>query len=116
MATLSLAGRLGQDSELKEFGGKKCLKFSVPFTDGFGDSKKTIWVNCSLWGDRGAKLQSYMTKGTIVEVFGKPSVRAYDKDGPKASLDLNVSDVTLLGGSEKTSSQSKQVSDDEIPF
>lgn len=116
MATLIVTGRLGQDSELKEFSGKQCLKFSVAFDDGFGASKKTIWVNCSMWGDRGAKLQQYLKKGSIVEVSGKPSIRAYDKDGPKASLDLNVGDLTMHGGGDKAKPSSDNHDEDSVPF
>ena len=116
MATMVVTGRLGRDAELKEFGGTKCLKFSVPYDVGFGQKKETVWVSCSMWGDRGDKLSQYMKKGTMVEICGTPSVRAYEKDGPKASLDLNVSDLKLHGGGEKPSSQSKPVSDDEMPF
>jgi len=116
MATLIVTGRLGRDAELKDFNGKKCLKFSVPYDVGFGANKATVWVSASMWGDRAEKLSQYLKKGTMVEVVGTPSVRAYDKDGPKASLDLNVSELKLHGGGDKAKPSSDNVSDDDIPF
>jgi len=112
MATLIVTGSLARDAELKEFGGKQCLKFSVPFKTGFGERAQTTWVGCSLWGNRAASLAKFMTKGTIVEVSGSPSIRAYDKDGPKAALELNVNDVVLHGGKKAEPSND----DDNIPF
>ena len=116
MATMVLTGRLGRDAELKDFNGKKCLKFSVPYDVGWGTSKQTVWVSCSMWGDRGDKLVQYLKKGTLVEVVGVPSVRAYEKDGPKASLDLNVSDLKLHGGGDKPKQSGGDAEDDNIPF
>jgi single-strand DNA-binding protein len=113
MATMVLTGRLGRDAELKDFGGKKCLKFSVAYDVGYGAKKETVWVSCSMWGDRGEKLSQYLKKGAMVEVVGTPSVRVYEKDGvAKASLDLNVSDLKLYGGGAKQSSDNS----DNIPF
>ena len=118
MAVMILVGRLGRDAETKDFGGKTCIKFSVAYDTGYGEKKKTTWVNCSWWGDRAAKVAQYLQKGTMVEVLGEPSVRAYDKDGtPQASLDLNVSDLKLHGGGgDRKGGAPSSKSEDEIPF
>ena len=116
MATMTVTGSLPRDAELKDFNGKHCLKFTVPYKVGFGDKKQTVWTNCSLWGPRAASLAKYMTKGSVVEASGTPSVRAYDKNGPQAALELNVNDVVLHGGGKKDEAPSDAQNDDKIPF
>ena len=127
MNVFSLTGNIGQDAEIKETStGKVVVKFSMPVSTGFGDKKETNWINCSWFGDRAAKVAQYMLKGSLVGVSGEFQPRKYNaKDGTeKVSLDLNVRDVTLLGG--RPSSEAKQVArpvkedapfaDDDVPF
>jgi single-strand DNA-binding protein len=102
MNTLTIAGRLGRDAELRYTqGGKPVLGFAVAVDKrGPGGEKGTEWVDCSLWGDRGEKLAEYLTKSKVVAVSGEAGVRAYmGKDGkPVAALTLRVIELTLLGG------------------
>lgn len=66
---------------------------------GFGDRATTTWARCQLWGKRGESVAPYLKKGQLVGVCGEASLREYDKkDGSKgASLEVRVSDLTLLG-------------------
>jgi len=128
MNILCATGNLGRDAEMRATpAGKQVLSFSVPMKAGWGDREQTVWLNCSLWGDRGAKLAEYLTKGTMVAVSGELSVREYEKDGVmKTSIELNVRDVTLCGGGHREAAPanavkpSKSVMDEfedtEIPF
>ena len=53
----TFAGRLGRDSELKQLpSGKEVVNFVVAVDKGRGDNKETLWVDCSLFGERAAKL------------------------------------------------------------
>jgi single-strand DNA-binding protein len=127
MNVFSLTGNLGQDAEIKETStGKVVVKFSMPVSTGFGDKKETNWLNCSWFGDRAVKVAQYMVKGSLIGVSGEFQPRKYAaKDGTeKVSLDLNVRDVTLLGG--RPSSEANPVArpvkadapfaDDDVPF
>lgn len=61
--------RLGRDSESKVTqSGKKVLEFTGAYDVGYGQNKRTQWVKCSLWGERGEKVQQYLLKGSQVVV------------------------------------------------
>lgn len=101
MNVLCMTGNIGNDAELSYTpAGKAVMKFSVALSSGYGDKKITTWIRCSLWGQRGESLAPHITKGSMVAVTGELSNRPWtDKDGAqKYSLELNVNDVTLLGG------------------
>jgi single-strand DNA-binding protein len=99
MNVLNVIGNVGKDSDLRATpNGKMVLNFSVAMESGWGDRKQTTWVNCSMWGDRGQKLQQYIVKGQKVGVTGECSLREWTsatKSG--TSMELNVQNVTLCG-------------------
>jgi len=102
MNSINFTGNLGQDAEVRAIpSGKKITTFSVALSSGWGDNKITTWMRCNLWGDRGEKVAQYLTKGSQVGVSGEFSAREWtDKEGVvKTSCEVNVQDVTLLGGS-----------------
>lgn len=104
MSTLIVVGRLGADAELKTTqGGTQVCSFSVAEDIGYGDSKKTQWIKCALFGKRAGSLVSYLTKGTTVEVIGRPQVNVWkDKQGePRGNIEVAVSDINLHGGGSK---------------
>jgi single-strand DNA-binding protein len=71
----------------------------VAVQSGYGDKQVTTWVNCTYWGKRGEKVAPYLTKGARIGIVGELTNRQYTaKDGTeKHSLELRVSDLTLLG-------------------
>lgn len=105
MNSITVAGQLGKDSELKQVGQDQVLSFSV--ADSQGREKPTIWWNCQLWGKRATSLQQYLTKGQAVTVTGTVSQRTYtDKHGQeKVSTDVRVNDVALQGGKREQQEQ-----------
>lgn len=106
MIQLTAIGRLGKDSETKQVGDKLVSNFVLAVDTGFGDKKKTLWINCSIWNKE--KLAKFLVKGTMVYVQGEPSVRAYvnkNNNEPTASLDMTVLDLKLLSGGEKKEEQ-----------
>lgn len=96
-----LAGNLGKDAETRDVGTDTVTKFSVACNTGKKD--ETQWVTCSMWGERGKKLQQYLTKGTRVAITGRVSARGWkDKEGePRVDMEVRVDQLTLLGGGEK---------------
>lgn len=105
MNTGTFAGRLGRSADLRQGDTptKSVANFSVAVNVGFGDKKRTLWVGCSLWGERAEKLAQYLTKGTAVTVSGDVDLRQYDKrDGTAgAEITCNVQRLTLQGGGEE---------------
>jgi len=129
----TFTGRLGRDAESKYLPtGTAVLEFSIAVDTGFGDKKRSFWLKCAMFGDRGTKLAQYLTKGQQVAVSGEFDPRPYQaKDGAeKISLELRISAVELIGGKNDTQqSQPEQApkpapkppapkfdDDDDIPF
>lgn len=109
MIHLSAIGRLGKDAETKTLeGGKKVINFSVAVDTGWGDNKKTVWLECAKFGEN-TKIAEYLKKGTQVHVMGEPSVREWDgKDGVKNfSFQCRVNDITLCGDGKKADGSAK---------
>ncbi len=102
----TFSGRLGRDSEVKYIpSGTAVLEFSLAVDTGFGDKKSSFWLKCAMFGDRGQKLSQYLLKGQQVIVSGEFSPREYQAgDGStKASLELRVNAVELIGGKQQDS-------------
>ena len=135
MNTLSATGRLGGNPETRYTqNGKAVTSFSMAIESGWGDNKKTTWLNCTLWGRDGNPnpVVAYLEKGTLIGVTGEIHLRDWknDQTGQQGkSLDLNVKTLTLLGGTKAADSNQDQgypeasqpmsqpdPSDDNIPF
>ena len=94
---IAFAGRIGKDAVVKKTqGGESVTQFPVGCNVG---RDKTMWVDCSMWGERGEKLAQYLTKGTPVGINGRPAVRAWiNNDGEAVPVQqCSVNHVDLLG-------------------
>jgi len=100
MNVLNAIGNVGKDAEIRHTaGGDAIAQFSFALTSGYGDKQVTTWLNCNLWGKRAETLAPMLLKGTRIGITGELTNRPYqDKSGnEKYSLELRVSDITLLG-------------------
>lgn len=102
MNNATFAGRLGRDAETRQAGGKPVTNFSLAVDEYAGQGeKRTLWIDCAMWGERGEKLAQYLAKGANITVAGQVGVRTYDSHGEtRAVLTLNVREVTLQGGKQ----------------
>lgn len=101
MNVFNAIGRVGNDAEVRfTADGTAVASWSLAVSSGYGEKAKTNWVNCSLFGKRAEAVSKFIKKGGQVGVTGELSLREYEtKDGKKgSSLDLNVANVTLVGG------------------
>lgn len=101
MNNWTIAGRLGRDAETRTTSGDHVTNFTVAVDEyaGHGE-KRALWVDCSMWGERGEKLAEYLTKGTAVSVSGRAGVRTYESRSngeTVAVMTMTVMSVTLLG-------------------
>jgi len=106
MNNLSATGGIGKDAELRYTpSGDAICSFSFALSSGFGDKKVTTWLNCNVWGSRAETLAPMLLKGTTVGIVGELTNRPYKaKDGTeKFSLEVRVSDLTLLKSKSDTS-------------
>ena len=114
MNTCTFVGGLPRDAELRAVGENKVCNFSIGSNVGFGENKKTIWIECGVWGKRGEALNDNLKKGQQVVVSGELQTKEYqDKEGQtKTSLSLNVQSLAF-GSAPKNADATL---DDEIPF
>jgi single-strand DNA-binding protein len=127
MNSITLAGGLGRDAEVKYLNnGDPICNFSV--ADSQGRDKPTIWWNCTLYGKRAEALSQYLTKGQSVTVVGTVTEREWqDKEGNKRkSMDVRVSEIALQGGRKDAEPQEErraapkpapvEMDDQDLPF
>lgn len=98
MKNITIAGRLGKDASLRDAGGTDVLGFSVAVDDGYGDNKRTLWFDCSVWGKRASALAPHLTKGSAVAVSGDLSTREHEG---RTYLTVRVAELTMQGGGER---------------
>lgn len=105
--TCTFAGRLVADAETKySQGGAEICSFRIASDTGWGDHKKTHWLGCVLFGERGSKLAPYLRKGDPITVVGDLAPpRLYEANGEtRVAQDLVVREVALQGSKNGTES------------
>jgi single-strand DNA-binding protein len=124
MNSFNAIGRIGRDAVTRHTtNGKAVTGWALAVDSGWGDNKQTVWLDCSLWGDRGEKIAPYITKGSQLGVSGEIGTREHEG---KTYVTLNVRDVTLIGGKTQATPAPKPKPapqpepggfvDDDIPF
>lgn len=112
MNVFTAVGRIGRDAQTKfTQAGKPLTVWPLAVDEGFGDHKTTTWMDCVMFGERGAKVGEYILKGGQLAVTGSIRLDTYKaKDGTdKSKVALRVQEVTLLGGkSERQESAPRQ--------
>jgi len=134
MNSCNFIGRVGRDAATRKAGESQATSFPVAVDVGYGQNKTTLWLDCTIWGERGLKVVDYIRAGDRIGVHGEMSLREYDKNGEKKTqASLRVVDVTLLGNKDDKRStgggsdsrerqspparaQSDEFQDDQIPF
>jgi single-strand DNA-binding protein len=117
-------GRLGKDVELRCTNiGKAVTSFSVAVDEGYGDKKRTEWVNIVAWEKLATICAEYLRKGSLVFVTGRLQTRQWDdKEGNKRSTtEIVASNMKMLGGKGESHGASGQPAgsgwpEDGIPF
>ena len=119
MNVCTFTGNLGKDCRTANVGGTSVCNFTVAARSGYGDKEQTLWLDCALWGNRGAALAQYLTKGQQVAVSGEIGTREHEG---KTYLTLRVAEVTLVGGKQGGQSEPQRKPEpqpeleDSIPF
>ena len=93
--------RIGRDAELRRTPqGKAVCSIAGAYDVGYGDNKKTQWIDCALWEKRAESLAQYLVKGqecmvTLDDVY----IDIYEgQNGPRSTLKARVVDIKLCGG------------------
>jgi single-strand DNA-binding protein len=90
---------------------RQVVNFNVAINDSYkpkgNDEVKKVatFIQCSYWMK--PAIAQYLTKGTLVELYGRMGVSVYkDLQGePKASLTFHVNNIKLHSGSKPTAKE-----------
>lgn len=131
---MNITGRLTRDAEVRTTSqDKQVVNFSVAINDDSYRNKQgecieqTTYFDCSYWIT--TNVAKLLTKGTLVELSGRVSTRAWaGNDGElRAGLNFHTSQIKLHGSSKRaetvqapTQSKSNKVTAqetaDDLPF
>lgn len=130
---MNITGRLTRDAEIRNVAeDKQVVNFSVAINDSYKNKQgerieQTTYFDCAYWIS--PNVAKALTKGTLVELTGRVSARAWQgSDGqPHAGLNFHTSQIKLYGGGQKKGGEQpeakaenaksqKQGDDDDLPF
>ena len=130
---MNIIGRLTRDAEVRTLSNEKqVVNFSIATNDSYKNKQgerveQTTYFNCAYW--LSTKIATLLMKGTLVELTGRVSARAWvDKDGePRSGLNFHTSQIKLHGGGRKSETvqdtvqaENKRVTaqrtEDDLPF
>ena len=92
--------------------------FTVAVDHGFGEKKKTAFVDCVAWGKTAENIAKYMDKGRLVFIAGHLQTRSYEaSDGLKRKVtEVVIDDVRFMpsaGNAKSAPADSGAVFDEE---
>ena len=98
---LSKLVRIGRDAEIKTLpSGTSLMSFPVAYDIGYGDKKRTQWLDCVMFGERVHKLAEYITKGKQLVIHaddvGVEEWQKNDGTGTGFKLSCKIVDVSLV--------------------
>jgi single-strand DNA-binding protein len=80
-----LLGRMVKDIEIRHTDSKKMVgTFTIAVDNGYGDNKKTDFINCVAWEKTAEFIKNWFGKGRMMALAGRISTRSYEgQDGHK---------------------------------
>lgn len=96
---MTLQGRLVRDPELSTTGnGTSVCKFSVAWSETYGDKETVLFLNCTAWQKTGELIAKYFTKGQECVIEGRLETQKYEKDGEnRAVINCTVDRIHFSG-------------------
>ena len=99
--TVVLMGRLTKDPEIAQTqSGISVCRFSVAVDSGYGDDKKTDFINCVAWRGTADFVAKYFAKGQMIALVGRISTRTWDdaQSGQKRyATEVIANEVSFCG-------------------
>lgn len=117
-----LMGRLTKDPELRHTGkGTPVTTFSIAIDNGYGDNKRTDFINCLAWNKTAEFVTKYFAKGKMIIIAdGRISTRSWEtQDGKRAYATEVVANEVSFGetkSSQQTVTQPPMQDDDFTPL
>jgi len=98
--------RIGKDAELRHTpSGKAVCNLALAYDIGYGDNKKTQWIDAALWEKRAEAMAHHLTKGTqVYVVISDLEAEAYSSNGEaRAKLKGRIVDIKFAGPKQERS-------------
>ena len=121
MNSVIFCGRLAADAEVKTTnGGNELCKFRLASDTGWGEQKRTHWLDCAWFGKRGVAVAPHLRKGQQVTVVGEldpPRTYQTQNGETRVAQDLIVREIALQGarGDPEGSAMPTQRGSDRAP-
>lgn len=102
-----LMGRLTRDPEMRHTGkGTPVTTFSIAIDNGYGDNKRTDFVNCLAWNKTAEFVTKYFAKGKMIVIAdGRISTRSWETQDGKRAYATEVTAQEVSFGETKSSQQ-----------
>lgn len=125
---VTITGNLTRDPEVKQTGGgMSVMKLGVAVNDRRKNQQTQEWedvpnfIDCTMFGDRAAKVAQYLAKGSKVAISGRLRQETWEtQDGQKRSrVGVVVDDIEFMSRSQQQPQaqyQQPNVYDEDIPF
>jgi single-strand DNA-binding protein len=105
---MNIIGRVTKDAQVRTLSNsKQVVNFSVAINDSYRNKagervEQTTYFDCAYW--LSSKVATILTKGSLVELTGRVSARAWtDNNGEAhAGLNFNTSQIKTHGGGKKS--------------
>lgn len=105
---MNITGRLTRDAQVRTLpDSRQVVNFAIAINESYKNKKgdrveQTTFFDCAYWIS--PRVAEWLTKGTVVELTGMVSARAWTgNDGePRAGLNFNASNIKLHGGGRKS--------------
>jgi len=103
--------RIGRDSELRSTAqGTSVCSIACVYDIGWGDKKRSQWMDAVLWGKQAEALAQYLTKGKQIVIYADDlEIETYEHNGKTGSkLKCRVINVDLTDNKEAQQQQAPQ--------
>ena len=107
-----VVGNLGKDPEIRSTGsGKKVASFSLAVDQGYGDNKKTEWVNIIAWEKLAELAEKYLRKGKTIALSGTLQTSSWDDktSGQKRyKTEVVARDISFLDSGSRSGGEKQE--------
>ena len=116
MNKVFLTGRVTREWEIRATSnGTTIARNSIAVDSGYGDNKRTDFINLTAFGKTAETLEKYGFKGQKMLIEGRIQTGSYEKDGVKHSTTDIIHDKSkILSFKEKNASAEKTGSQEAI--
>lgn len=113
---IQVVGNITRDVDLKEYATSKKAVTGIAYTTGYGERKKTSFLDVEAWGQKAETLQRFALKGTRIMLTGALEQNEWtDQTGSKRSKHVMVvQEIVLI--SPKDKSLQMDIEEAPMPF